>query len=309
VWVTDRFDHDALAAVVYSDDPVLLLFGDDEGGLTRARAAAARAGCHIAGAVPLADAVQRLDDQAAVDAVLICAEQPSADLDRLLIRVQDEARRGRLSAVVVAPTEMMDAVVWTDFHPRVEHLFDPDALQLQAMLAVATAPAAPHFQDVTRGNGIGLLQQLSEEAARIAATLASLSETEAKPARAPADNGAAEPAEIDPAYVRAIIRARRLRDQFFRGELFADPAFDMLLDLFAARLAGNRVAVSSLCIAAAVPATTALRWIKALTDRGLFIRSADPQDGRRVYIELSDKAAQAMGSYLAAVQRTGITAI
>ena len=61
----------------------------------------------------------------------------------------------------------------------------------------------------------------------------------------------------------------------------------MLLDLMAARLEENRVAVSSLCIAAAVPATTALRWIKALTDRGLFVRVADPQDGRRVFIELS----------------------
>ena len=45
------------------------------------------------------------------------------------------------------------------------------------------------------------------------------------------------------------------------------------------------------------------RWIKALTDRGLFLRSADPQDGRRVYIELSDDAARALGAYLRAVQR------
>jgi DNA-binding MarR family transcriptional regulator len=79
----------------------------------------------------------------------------------------------------------------------------------------------------------------------------------------------------------------------------------MLLDLYAARLEGSRVAVSSLCIAASVPATTALRWIKALTDKGLFVRQADPQDGRRVYIGLSDEAAQAMGRYLAAVQRSG----
>jgi DNA-binding MarR family transcriptional regulator len=69
------------------------------------------------------------------------------------------------------------------------------------------------------------------------------------------------------------------------------------------------VAVSSLCIAAAVPATTALRWIKALSDKGLFVRQADPQDGRRVYIALSDEAARAMGRYLAAVQRSGGVAL
>jgi DNA-binding MarR family transcriptional regulator len=77
----------------------------------------------------------------------------------------------------------------------------------------------------------------------------------------------------------------------------------MLLDLMAARLDGQRVAVSSLCIAAAVPATTALRWIKTLTDHGLFVRTADPQDGRRVFIELSEAAAAQLSAYLAAAQR------
>src|SRR5690606_396517 len=101
-----------------------------------------------------------------------------------------------------------------------------------------------------------LLHQLSEDAARIASVLASLSGEEAVGEGA---NDGEEPVEVDAAFVRGIIRARRLRDQFFRGELFADPAFDTLLDLYAARLEGRRVAVSSLCIAASVPATTALR--------------------------------------------------
>src|SRR3546814_2126456 len=59
----------------------------------------------------------------------------------------------------------------------------------------------------------------------------------------------------------------------------------------AARLEHKRVSVSSLCIAAAVPATTALRWIKSMTDEGLFVRRADNNDGRRIFIELSDEAA------------------
>jgi hypothetical protein len=52
----------------------------------------------------------------------------------------------------------------------------------------------------------------------------------------------------------------------------------MLLDLLQAEIAQHRVPVSSLCIAAAVPATTALRWIKTMTDVGLFKRRADPHD-------------------------------
>ncbi|HEX8482856.1 MAG TPA: winged helix DNA-binding protein, partial [Allosphingosinicella sp.] len=110
-------------------------------------------------------------------------------------------------------------------------------------------------------------------------------------------------APLDAATIRAMIRARRMRERFFLQGLFADPAWDMLLDLMAARLEGQQVAVSSLCIAAAVPPTTALRWIKALTEGGLFVRKADPEDRRRVYIELSDDAAMRFEAYLRAAQR------
>jgi DNA-binding MarR family transcriptional regulator len=98
-----------------------------------------------------------------------------------------------------------------------------------------------------------------------------------------------------------VIRARRLRARFFDEELFADPAWDMLLDLLQAEIAQHRVPVSSLCIAAAVPATTALRWIKTMTDSGLFNRRADPHDGRRVFIELAPAASLAMRRYFAEV--------
>lgn len=97
--------------------------------------------------------------------------------------------------------------------------------------------------------------------------------------------------------VRAWIRKRRAREHFFPSDLFADPAWDMLLDLYAARLEGQMVSVSSLCIAAAVPATTALRWIKTLTDSGLFEREADDKDGRRIFIAMSDKAFASMEQY------------
>lgn len=97
--------------------------------------------------------------------------------------------------------------------------------------------------------------------------------------------------------VRLLIRQRRLREEFFDAEFFADPAWDMMLDLYAARLERMRVSVSSLCIAAAVPATTALRWIKSLTDAGVFERRDDPHDGRRIFVALGDGATQAMHGY------------
>lgn len=98
-------------------------------------------------------------------------------------------------------------------------------------------------------------------------------------------------------YVRAVIRARRQRTRYFDADLFADPAWDILLDLYTAELAQRRLTVSSLCIAAAVPATTALRWIGTLENRGLLRRQNDPLDGRRVYVSLTNDAVQALSSY------------
>ena len=161
--------------------------------------------------------------------------------------------------------------------------------------------------EVDRAQGTVRLQQLSEEVGRIANVLAALSEHEAAAAAVAAvDSGPkAREGALDAGFIRSIIRVRRLRDHFFRGELFADPAWDMLLDLMAARVERQRVAVSSLCIAAAVPPTTALRWIKSLCDQGLFVRIADPEDGRRVFIELSAETAARMEAYLKSVQRAG----
>lgn len=106
----------------------------------------------------------------------------------------------------------------------------------------------------------------------------------------------------DPRTVRALIARRQARAKFFEGELFADPAWDMLLDLTAADGEKQRVSVTSLCIAAMVPATTALRWIKQLVDCGVFERKADPQDKRRAFIALSDQSRHAMARYFAEVE-------
>lgn len=294
---------------VYSFAPVLLLFGDEEAGLARARAAAAAAGCRIAAEAGITGGAARLGQQIGAHAALLSLQEPSAEADALLARLGAEVRGGRMRGIVMLPAGMIDPVFAADLPMAVEQLVEPDEAELERTIAAATERPAARLHDVTRRDGVTLLQQLSEDAARIASALASLSVEEGAEQEREEPGEADEAGGVDPVFVRSIIRARRMRDQFFKGELFADPAFDMLLDLYAARLEGSRVAVSSLCIAASVPATTALRWIKALTDKGLFVRQADPQDGRRVYIGLSDEAARAMGRYLGAVERSGGTAV
>jgi DNA-binding MarR family transcriptional regulator len=96
--------------------------------------------------------------------------------------------------------------------------------------------------------------------------------------------------------VQSVIRARRSRDTIF-GDLFSDPAWDILLELYAATLSKTRIPTSKLCKAAAVPATTALRWIEKLDRMGWVLRRADPFDSRRVFVELTPTGATAMETY------------
>jgi CheY-like chemotaxis protein len=103
------------------------------------------------------------------------------------------------------------------------------------------------------------------------------------------------------ATLRTIIGSRGMRNRFLPGDLFADPAWDILLDLTKARLENRQVSVSSVCIAASVPMSTALRWVRQMTEAGLLRRWTDPKDRRRDLIALTDPTAGQMREYLSSV--------
>jgi len=147
------------------------------------------------------------------------------------------------------------------------------------------------------------LLQLSNEVSRIAGTLARLSTAPSVVTPRPSGR-AAGIEDISASDVMRVIRARRARAAYFSEELFADPAWDILLDLFHAELTQQRVTVSTLCMAAPVPATTALRWLTSLVKKSLVIRQPDPLDGRRVFVELSPDASSAMRRYFAEALNT-----
>jgi DNA-binding MarR family transcriptional regulator len=99
------------------------------------------------------------------------------------------------------------------------------------------------------------------------------------------------------------LRLRRRRESLFEtagfgNGMFGEPVWDMILDLYVARSQDKRISVSSLCIAAAVPSTTALRHISLMVQSGLATRQGDPDDARRVYIGLSDRAVELMDTLL-----------
>lgn len=100
------------------------------------------------------------------------------------------------------------------------------------------------------------------------------------------------------ATARKFYQLRRRRAAYFDPTLFAEPAWDMLLDLYVAEREGRPMAVLSACIGAAAPQTTALRWMRVLEEQGLIRKETDEKDARRMYVRLTDDAIGRMRSLL-----------
>jgi hypothetical protein len=289
----------------YAAPPPLLVAATSEAALRRARDTAGLAGLRAVGQVGIGEALKRLREQAAASGIWVeLDEAGGAELDALLDEAETISSARPFGVVVSVTSDLVDSVASRIFAGNSTWLVDAEPLERAASLATATALAnAPaRANDVSRDPGAERLRQLSDEVSRIATTLARLSAVAPAPEvelRKPVEG---DVPDVSVETVRSVIRARRLRSRFFAEDLFADPA----LDLLQAEIAQLRVPVSSLCIAAAVPATTALRWLKNMTDKGLFVRRADPHDGRRVFVELSREASVAMRRYFAEVGKAAV---
>jgi hypothetical protein len=114
-----------------------------------------------------------------------------------------------------------------------------------------------------------LLLHLSNEVSRIAGSLAQLSigAGTLPPRTSPFCNQ--NEFDVPPERVDWLIKARRGRADYLTRQLFSDPAWDILLELLRAEIAQERVSASNACIAASVPTSTGLRWLRALEHHGL----------------------------------------
>lgn len=303
-----------------AEQPSLLILADgpwlvqDSGSVTTIAEAL---GFRILDQVSLGVATDRLSRLVDVDAVLVRCTGKEPALDLLLARLDTMAGNQGMDLVIAVDLDGLDhvhAIVGAD---RAVILCRPDYADVVETLAglaglAGRAQERERLHDISRGdNPDRRLDQMSEELGRLSRTIEALVQNrtpsllmppedgQALSVRAPKRSyaalsiveGTADQGAISARQVRAVLRARRLRESMFPANLFADPAWDILLDLMAARLENAQVSVSSLCIAAAVPPTTALRWIRQLTERGLLERQADPDDGRRIFIALSEHGA------------------
>ncbi len=99
-------------------------------------------------------------------------------------------------------------------------------------------------------------------------------------------------------FVHEVVRARRDRSALFGPELLGEPAWDILLELYAAELDRHRVLVSKVGKESGIAETTAFRWLERLDAEGWLTRVPDPKRRRRVFVMLTGRGSAAMRAYV-----------
>lgn len=105
------------------------------------------------------------------------------------------------------------------------------------------------------------------------------------------------------AKVQAAKRDRARRLEHLPSELFAEPAWDILLELYAFKLVAREVAQSELVARINVPPSTSIRWLKMLEAEGLVTRKTG--DGRPdVALTLTRMGIHALDTYFDSASET-----
>lgn len=92
-------------------------------------------------------------------------------------------------------------------------------------------------------------------------------------------------------------KIRKVRSKYLPEELFSDPCWEMLLDLYDAHLSGVDVAVTGLGVTSGVPLSTALRRMQELQRHGLIQRVHDRDDRRRQLVVLTPAGLRAIDNF------------
>jgi len=206
------------------------------------------------------------------------SDQPHARSDRT-----SEIRRadGLLPAPVDDPASMPSVLDLPIGRP---------ALDLAGLQALAGLP------------GVDPAMTIARQVADMAQGLAALADRLVGQSPPAVDSGISEADCV--ALLETQFRVRRLRGRHLPGLALGEPAWDMLLDLSVASYWRRETSVTSLCIAADVPSTTALRWISSMTKAGLIERRPCQRDGRRSFLAIAPETYQAMLALAADAIRT-----
>ncbi len=102
---------------------------------------------------------------------------------------------------------------------------------------------------------------------------------------------------------RAYAERNSRADFMGSKDIFGEPAWDMLLDLFICQSNDEDVAVKAACLHADTPPSTTIRWLKVLEQNGLLETHVDPADPKQHLIHLTPTGYEGMIRYLESIAR------
>lgn len=99
------------------------------------------------------------------------------------------------------------------------------------------------------------------------------------------------------AHARRILTLRRWRAKRFGKAMFSEPAWEMLLLLYATQGA-ERLTATRLALLSGGSKATALRWIEYLVSQKWVERTVHPTDKRAFFVSLTEKGKELLDAYL-----------
>lgn len=271
--------------------PTVLLINEDPGCAATCCNLLDELGYRYTKAFRTREALEKIGGDATIEIVLIDVDIPSFDSFRLIEEARARLIGGRALAPVLLTGKATAEIAIKGMHIEAVDLvcrpLELDACSAAMRRAMRYLAARRHTTDGLQMNHF--TQRLGELVAVLEG-------------KGSGQHGAGTlTTKQKSATLQNLIATRGLRGRYFPAEMFADPAWDILLDLTRAKLEGQQVSVSSVCIAASVPMSTALRWVRQMTDAGLLRRWTDPKDRRRDLIALTEATAAHMEEYLGMV--------
>jgi CheY-like chemotaxis protein/DNA-binding MarR family transcriptional regulator len=283
--------HKEVVGVAHSAEQRLVLVVDDEPAALQLAARVLQSGniaSVTAGSAQEAMALLRADPR--VDVVLSDIFMPTTGGLEFLAQVRAEfIDRPWLQLLLItgqASVETAVAAMKLDASDYLLKPVDPKTLREAVTHALGRASSIRAIAGGTAGSRDAVeLNRLSEIASELATWIGRLGP---------------EPRDGEPS-VAALNLLRHLheaRSSIFGPAVMPEPAWEMLAELMRARLAGQRLSVTSLALVSSSPMTTALRRIDDLVQGGLVTRVPDPKDRRRAYLELTPTGLMRMRLFL-----------
>ncbi|PWC49842.1 regulator [Azospirillum sp. TSA6c] len=302
--------------------PSILVVGQNLPAADRVRESFLRNGHRIQVTSDIVQALDTLEADSSIGVVVVQMVMPHFDGLALVERMQSSIGSRSVQFIILASGAQVGDVVRAMHLKVADFVDDPEdfgrlhgALVRALSVSQTTREAPPHDAALDEAYRHGMAMIAAVKALRErqnSATPHAFAATAAPPAPTISVvpmTKAKKPVPIRPESDHERLRALRAlqqwqasRDKFFPKDLFEDPCWAMLLDLMTNHLLGKRISVSSLCMASGVAQTTALRRISNLKGCGLIRRVADDQDGRRVFVELTEEGIAAMSRYIEHIQ-------